>query len=193
MSITYAMDRALTRARRPHWNRLLIPVIAMALAAVASDLVYWSGWRVQLTESEPMGLYRLHSLQVGEVIQRGTEVEFCPPASVTPAAFPFYMRGDCPAGGMAMMKTVAGIPGDRVVVTMAGIWVNGRHLPYSSQLVRSTAYPWVHLPHQVRSFVLAPDQYWMYGSGAKPPLAAQSFDSRYWGPIQRSQIRRVVD
>lgn len=193
MSIPYTVDRALARARRPHWNRMLIPVIAMALAAVAADLIYWSGWRVQLTESEPMGLYRLHALQAGEVIQRGTEVEFCPPASVTPAAFPFYMPGDCPAGGMAMMKTVAGVPGDRVEVNMRGVWVNGHPLPYSGQLVRSTAYPWVQLPHQLGSFTLGLGQYWMYGRGARPPLAAQSFDSRYWGPIQRRQIRRVVD
>ena len=193
MSIPYAIDRALTRVRRPQWGRLLVPVIVMALASLAANLVYWSGWRVQLTESEPMGLYHLHALQDGEVIHPGQEVEFGPPAEVTPAAFPFYRSGDCPAGGMAMMKTVAGVPGDHVVATMAGIWVNGRHLPHSGQLVRSTAYPWVHLPHQLGSFVLGPRQYWMYGSGAKPPLAAQSFDSRYWGPIQRSQIRRVVD
>jgi conjugative transfer signal peptidase TraF len=192
MSILYAIDRARLRPRRPQWERLLIPVIAMALAALAANLAYWSGWRVQLTESEPMGLYRLHALQADEVIQPGQEVEFCPPPSVTPAAFPFYMSGDCPAGGMAMMKTVVGVPGDRVVTTMAGVWVNGHRLPYSGQLVRSTAYPWVRLPHQIGSFVLGPRQYWVYGSGASPPLAAQSFDSRYWGPVARSEIRRVV-
>ncbi|CQR44971.1 hypothetical protein THICB3590008 [Thiomonas sp. CB3] len=41
------------------------------------------------------------------------------------------------------------------------------------------------------TFTLDPSVLGQYGSGA-PALAAQSFDSRYWGPITRQDIRRVT-
>lgn len=84
---------------------------------------------------------------------------------------------------MPMFKTVAGIPGDRVQVNMDGVWINGQRLPFSRQLTASRRYPMVQLPHQQGDFVLGKDEYWIYGSGGKPELAAQSFDSRYWGVV----------
>ena len=52
-------------------------------------------------------------------------------------------------------------------------------------------WPRVRLPHQAGELVLGPGQYWVYGGGARPALAAQSFDSRYWGPVRCASIRRV--
>jgi conjugative transfer signal peptidase TraF len=155
-------------------------------------VLWWSGWRLNLTESEPLGWYRLHPLDVGETIPREAKIELCPPAWVTPRAFPFYLSGNCPGGGMPMLKTVVAIPGDHVVVKLQGVWINGRELPNSGQLLRSGRYPWLQLPHQQGSLTLGSRQYWVYGSGATPALAAQSFDSRYWGPITIAEIRRVA-
>ena len=179
-------------ARRLRWDRLVIPLTLLGASFITTNVLLWSGWRLNFTESEPLGWYRLHPLDVGEAIPRGTKVELCPPAWVTPRAFPFYLSGDCPGGGMPMLKTVAAIPGDRVVVNLRGVWINGRELPNSGQLLRSGKYPWLRLPHQQRSFTLGQGQYWVYGSGATPALAAQSFDSRYWGPITIAEIRRVA-
>ncbi len=170
----------------------MLPFALVVGSVLAADFAYWSGWRINLTESEPLGFYRLRPLQDYEAIVRGAKVELCPPAWVTPRAFPFYLSGDCPGGGMPMLKTVVAIPGDRVVVNLRGIWINGRELPYSGQLLRSFSHPWVRLPHQQGSFTLGSKQYWVYGSGATPALAAQSFDSRYWGPITSNEIRRVA-
>ncbi len=48
------------------------------------------------------------------------------------------------------------------------------------------------LTHQHGDFVRGRDDCWIYGSGATPDLAAQSFDSRYWGAITGPMIRYVV-
>ncbi|OYV31426.1 MAG: peptidase S26 [Thiomonas sp. 20-64-5] len=181
-----------SRRRRPHWGRMALPLALMAWSVLGADLVFWSGWRLNLTESEPLGWYRLSPLDVGQAIPREAKIELCPPAWVTPRAFPFYLSGDCPGGGMPMLKTAVAIPGDHVVVNLRGVWINGRELPNSGQLLRSGKYPWLQLPHQQGSLTLGSRQYWVYGSGATRALAAQSFDSRYWGPITIAEIRRVA-
>ena len=73
-----------------------------------------------------------------------------------------------------------------------GFNINYRQFPYSGQMERSHQYFWVVLPHQSGTVTLGPHQYWVYGSGARPEQAAQSFDSRYWGPIQEKQILQVA-
>jgi conjugative transfer signal peptidase TraF len=170
---------------------MLLAIGAVAGLLAAADGLWWSGWRVNLTESEPLGFYRLAAIGASTVIRHGTLIEFCPPPSVTPARFPFYMKGNCPGGGMPMFKEVVGVPGDRIDVSLGGVSVNGRPLSHSAQLSRSVTWPRLQLPHQTRMFVLGAEQYWVYGRGAKPALAAQSFDSRYWGAVTRAEIRRV--
>ena len=194
MSIVYAIERTLARPEtlRRGLLRLLIPIGMLAALLAAANVLWWSGWRVNLTESEPLGFYRLILVHPETVIKAGDRIEFCPPSSVTPQRFPFYMKGDCAGGGMPMFKQVVGVPGDRITVTLEGVTINGRPLPYSGQLTRSGTWPWLRLPHQIGTFTLAAGQYWVYGSGARPALAAQSFDSRYWGPVEREEIRRVA-
>lgn len=176
--------------RQARWDRLVMPVLLMVASIACVQIAYFSGWRVNLTESEPLGIYRLEP--VHGAIHRGALVEFCPPAFVTPEAFPFYMHGTCPGGGMPMFKMVAGVPGDHVIVNRDGVWINGQRLRFSQQMVGSAKFPKVNLPHQQGDFVLGKGEYWIYGSGAVSALAGQSFDSRYWGLITESMIRDEV-
>lgn len=164
---------------------------ALALSAAGAHLALSTGWRLNFTASEPRGLYRLRPLN-GLPLSRGTLAELCPPAWVTPAAFPFYLSGDCPGGGRALLKTIVGIPGDRIDVSAEGVQVNGVTLPDSAPRSTSSQYPQVSLPRVRGQFVLAAGQYWVYGSGARPALAALSFDSRYFGPITALQLRGIV-
>ena len=193
MSFAHTSERALPRPIAPRrWRRRMLFAIGTVAGLLgAADAIWGSGWRVNLTESEPLGLYRLVAIQPSTVIRRGALIEFCPPAGITPARFPFYMKGDCAGGGMPMFKQVLGVPGDRIDVTLHGVSINGRPIPYSAQLARSATWPTLQLPHQARVFTLGPDQYWTYGRGARPALAAQSFDSRYWGAVVRAEVRRV--
>jgi len=169
----------------------LTAAAALVLTGISAECAHRAGWRVNLTASEPRGFYRLRPI-VRFPLPRGTFVALCPPAWVTPAAFPFYMTGDCPGGGRALLKSVAGIPGDRVEASAAGVRINGVLLPDSAAKRQSDRYPEIRLPDWRGAIVLGPGQYWVYGRGARPSLAARSFDSRYFGPVSVAQFRGCI-
>ena len=164
---------------------------ALMLTGIGAECAHRAGWRVNLTASEPRGFYRLRPI-TGLPLPRATLVVVCPPLWVTPAAFPFYMTGDCLGGGRALLKTIVGIPGDRIYASAAGVWINGKLLPDSAPKVRSEEYPEIRLPHWRGVIVLGPSEYWVYGRGAHPPFAARSFDSRYFGPVSAGEFRGLV-
>lgn len=169
----------------------LAAVAALMLTGIGAEWARSTGWRLNLTASEPRGFYRIQPI-TRSPLPRGTLVALCPPTWVTPAAFPFYMTGDCPGGGRALLKTVVGIPGDRIEASADGIRINGLALPDSTPKLRSDQYPEIRLPRWRGAIILGPRQYWVYGRGAHPPLAARSFDSRYFGPVTASQLRGNV-
>jgi len=166
----------------------LTAAAALVLTGIGAECAHRAGWRINLTASEPRGFYRLRSI-VRFPVPRGTFVALCPPAWVTPAAFPFYMTGNCPGGGRALLKTVVGIPGDRIEASASGVRINGVLLPDSAAKRQSDRYPEIRLPDWRGAIVLGPGQYWVYGRGARPSLAARSFDSRYFGPVSATQFR----
>ena len=169
----------------------LAAAVVLVLIGLGTVVAREAGWRLNLTASEPLGLYRLEPVTMTE-IPRGALVELCPPAWVTPAAFPFYLSGDCFGGGKAMLKTIVGVPGDRIWVSEDGVTINGVTLPGSVPRLRSNQYPGISLPRLRGELVLRPGQYWVYGRGARPALATLSFDSRYFGPIAIGQIRGLA-
>jgi type IV secretory pathway protease TraF len=90
-----------------------------------------------------------------------------------------------------MLKTIVGIPGDRLAVTEEGVSINGAMLPGSAPRPWSSRYPQITLPVLRGEVVLQARQYWVYGGGESPDLAARSFDSRYFGPIAIEQVRAM--
>jgi len=169
----------------------LAAAVVLVLIGVSTEVARDAGWRLNLTASEPLGLYRLEPVTMTQ-IPRGALVELCPPAWVTPAAFPFYMQGNCPGGGKEMLKVIVGIPGDRIWVSADGVTINGVTLPGSAPRLRSNQYPKIILPRLRGEVRLSRQQYWVYGGGARPARAALSFDSRYFGPIAIGQIRGLA-
>ncbi len=83
------------------------------------------------------------------------------------------------APGQIVIKRLAGLPGDRVAVTPAWTAVNGvqvgEGLALASTLQRSPS----AFAHEE---ALGPDALWMMGG------TGDSFDSRYWGPLPRTQL-----
>ena len=143
---------------------------------------YWAGLRINTTASMPRGLYRM----AGDVlVQRGELVVFCLRRGelhdlIVRRGY-FSRSRQCPGGLVPLLKRVAGVPGDHYRITTAGITLNGRSLAGTAQLPCDGQ----GLPLPVPAHAggnLPPDHYLLLGE------ATGSFDSRYLGPVDKSQI-----
>ncbi len=172
----------MTRAgTRPRWRLQAVSGL-IACAAVLGLMAAWgdnAGYRLNLTPSEPVGLWRITR---GGIPRRGEYVGFCAPV----ARYPFLEAGKCANGLMPFVKEIVGVPGDRIVETGNGVTVDGRGLPESRPHRR--ARDGTRLPQWHGHMTLGPGRYWTYGSGDPE----WSFDSRYFGPLPRGRIRFVA-
>ena len=144
-----------------------------AIAALAA-IAYMAGFRLNLTPSEPLGLWRIVALQ--RPVEVGDLVFICPPAT---ASFEearrrgYVRRGLCHRGFAPLIKTVAALPGQHVEIG-ANVTVDGRPLP--SSIVRAS---------DGEGRPITP-----FKTGIVPlrnlflhsPFAS-SYDSRYFGPV----------
>ncbi len=143
------------------------------------------GMRINTSRSIPLGMYWTSASPVG----KGSYVFFCPPhmAVMAQARQRGYLdTGRCPGGYGYMMKKVVAVGGDIVVVSKRGVSVNGTLLPLSAPLAYDrSGRP---LPRIARAdFVVGVSEVWLMSD-----VSATSFDSRYYGPIDRLQIKDVV-
>lgn len=176
---------------RPRWKRLIPPAIAGALVA-AGVLAWDSGdWRLNLSPSEPIGIWSVHPVQQREALHVGQTVTLCPPL---PGGYDYrwlWARRQpnlCASGIAPFLKTIVAGPGDTVTETAQGVRINGKPLPDSRPLPFTTGTPSLSLPQWRGTIHLKKDQYWAYGAGDP----AYSFDSRYWGPFTRQDVRGVA-
>ncbi|SCC93536.1 putative Type IV secretory pathway, protease TraF [Thiomonas sp. X19] len=170
-------------SRRLHWNRLTWPLIAGTVVASVIGSAFAAGWRINVTPSEPVGVYRMTPVTSDTAIHRGDLISFCPPVNLEP----FMVPGSCPNGGAPFLKEVVGLPGDVVDVMAAGVTINGRMLPLSEPIAHPRLWPGLTLPMDFGMTKLGPGQYWTYGSG----LPKYSFDSRNWGVVERAEVLAV--
>jgi len=167
--------------RRANWKLIRVPVVILCLLVLSVVILDATGYRVNWTESEPVGIYRV--LPVTDGIDAGDRIEFC----YTGERQPFMTRGVCSNGTAPFFKSVVAVPGDLVVVGVAGVMVNGLMLPDSRPLSHSISDPQLTLPVLRGRFVLGENEYWSYGSGSPE----RSFDSRYFGAVKLNDIRFV--
>ncbi|MBB5538774.1 conjugative transfer signal peptidase TraF [Rhizobium giardinii] len=137
------------------------------------------GFRLNLTPSEPLGLWRIETPT--EAIAVGDLVFVCPP--LTPlfeeARGRLYLaRGLCPGGVAPLIKAVAALPGQHVEIGDV-VRIDGKRLP-SSRLRQSDG----------AGRPLTP-----FAGGIVPPGTlylhspfASSYDSRYFGPIPETGL-----
>lgn len=150
-------------------------VIISTLAAAA----FTGGYRLNLTPSEPLGLWRIEKLQRPVAI--GDLVFLCPPMTAVFAEAwrrGYLRRGMCVGGFAPLIKTVAALPGQRVEIT-DHVLIDERSIPASS--VSGT---------DGEGRLLLPDS-----GGVVPPRHlfvhssfASSYDSRYFGPVPDSGL-----
>lgn len=145
------------------------PVVAGIVACA-----WLSGLRVNLTPSEPLGLWRIVPLD--RVVAVGDLVFVCPPVGPV-SDFGLergYFRGGlCPGGTAPLIKTVAAREGSHIRVG-ANVAINGRTLP-QSRLISVDGHgrpltPWA-------GGAVPPGQLFLHS-----PFAG-SYDSRYFGPV----------
>jgi conjugative transfer signal peptidase TraF len=184
-------SRLTTVCRRPQWRRL-IPV-AITGAIIASAVIAWNNgdWRLNLSPSEPMGLWSVQPYRADDSLHIGEIITFCPHL---PAGYDYSWLGRdqvsnaCTGGGTPYVKTIVAGPGDVVHEDRHGVTINGVPWPDSRPLPFTTSKPQLALPQWRGTITLKAGQYWAYGAG-DPRF---SFDSRYWGPFSRSQVQSVA-
>lgn len=169
-------------------------IVATASVLFATSVV---GLTYNTTPSLPVGLYQIRSL--GDVPVRGQVVGFCLAGEaartglargyVQPEGLEPVVYGKrCSSGTGVIGKPVAGVPGDTVEVAREGVRINGvllrrSRVPMMDRRGRPlTGIPWGRT-------ILRPGDYWLQSE-----YAANSYDSRLYGPVRVEQIldRRVL-
>ena len=145
---------------------------------------YAVGARINTTKSIPVGLYWTSSAPV----EKGAYVMFCPPQA---AVFEevkkrgYIGAGYCPGGYGYMMKRVLAAKNDVVTVRDDGVRVNGDLLPHSTPINADAAGR--PLPLYRANLRLGNADLLLMSD-----VSATSFDARYFGPVNRSQIKTVI-
>jgi conjugative transfer signal peptidase TraF len=122
-------------------------------------------------------------------VEKGEYVIFCPPESplLDEATVRGYIpSGFCPGDYGFMMKRVLATTNDRVVSTAEGLRINGELLPASVPLETDKAGR--TMPHySLSDYTLGKSELLLMSD-----VSGTSFDSRYFGPVDLSQVRGVI-
>jgi conjugative transfer signal peptidase TraF len=158
-------------------------IVVLSMAAVAAILLLLTavtgGYRINLTPSEPLGLWRIIPLDRPAAIDDLLFV--CPPetAEILEARARGYLRsGSCPGGVAPLIKTAIAVAGQHVEIGVS-VNVDGRGVP-SSGLARrdGKGRPLIPFPSGI-----VPPGYVLLHSAFRG-----SYDSRYFGPVPASGV-----
>lgn len=163
--------------------RLLIT--AFVLFTIGIFGAWIAGYRVNVTPSYPLGIWRL---EANRSITQGSLVLLCPPD--TPLfqeakGFGVLRAGGCRGGYAPLLKRLAAGPGDFVEVREEGVSVNGRLIPNSRPLQHDS---------QGKTLPRTEDRGWVPEGEAwlLSDFNPRSFDSRYFGPVSMAQIQGTM-
>ena len=151
---------------------MLLSTSMVAIAGLITAAVV-GGYRLNLTPSEPLGLWRIEKLN--RPVEAGDLVFICSPPTepFEEARLRGYLRRGLCAGGFApLIKTVAALPGQHVKITNHVV-IDGRSL--AASVVRKTdgeGRPVTQYP----GGIVPPRHLYLHSS------FASSYDSRYFGP-----------
>ena len=137
------------------------------------------GLRVNMTPSEPLGLWRI--IPLTRAARSGETVFVCPPdnAAMRAARQRGYLRsGLCPGGFGPLIKTVIAVAGQRVDVTdrvaIDGVPIPGSRIMQNDAQGRSL--------RRDRSGIVRPGEVYLHSD------FIGSWDSRYFGPVPVSGV-----
>jgi conjugative transfer signal peptidase TraF len=167
-------------------KKLSAVIATFLISLIVAGIVFHAmGFRVNMTESIPIGLYRITS---AEPI-KNAYVIFCPDdrESFRLARDRDYIDHGLYCSGYGyLMKKVVAVSGDTLSVTPGGVFVSQTLIPYSKPKLKdgmNRALPqW-----QVMSYQLQEDEVMTMTSQSE-----WSFDGRYYGTIHTQQIKGTI-
>lgn len=171
-------------------KKSLVPVTKAAARVSAVLLLtgivcFAAGARINTSRSIPLGLYWATS----DPVAKGTYVLFCPPQRPEfeeAKARDYIDVGLCPGNFGYMMKRVLAAKGDTVSIAGDGVRVNGSLLARSSPMkADGHGRPLPQL--NTGTLALAPADLLLMSD-----VSSTSFDARYFGPVNVSQIKTVI-
>lgn len=173
----------------PLWKRIETSVVVGGIGLLMLGMgCYEAGARINTTRSIPVGLYWT-SKKLVEKVDKGDYVFFCPPKNdVFDMAKNrgYISAGFCPGDYGYMMKRVLAVENDVVTVADEGVRVNGNLLPLSAvRKVDKGGRPLAG--YQPNNYRLRNSEVLLMSD-----VSGLSFDGRYFGPINRSQIKTVI-
>ncbi|MBB3979769.1 conjugative transfer signal peptidase TraF [Rhizobium azooxidifex] len=170
-------ERILRRLSRLVWLYRITSVSLFTLGFIV--LLGGAGFRVNLTPSEPLGLWRI--VEPDRPILVGDLVFICPPATneMRQARARGYLRFGLCAGRVApLIKTVVATSG-QVIEISDDVRVDGRPMPHS-RVARMDGQGREMAPHD--GGVVPPGTVFLHSE------FPGSFDSRYFGPLPMDGI-----
>ena len=143
-----------------------------------------AGVRINTSKSIPLGVYWLTE----RPIEKGEYVLLCPPpGNVFDEAKKrgYFGAGFCPGEYQYLMKKILAAKRDTVVLADDGVHVNGELLPFSMPL---------RADKHGRPLPVLRGEYKLGDSDLllMTDVSPISFDSRYYGLVNRSQIKGVI-
>jgi conjugative transfer signal peptidase TraF len=160
-------------------RRIIAAAIVATVLFGAGPALRRAGLRINLTASEPRGLYIVEE----RPWSRGSLVVIRLPARLSAIALErgYALPGSKADAAMDGLKRVAALPGDIVVLARDGVRVNGTYWPTSKPLAQdSSGHPIHHYPfgkYRVRH-----GEMWLLSDNPR------GWDSRYFGPLPRANV-----
>lgn len=167
-------------------KKLIIIISVFLISALSLTLfLVMIEFRINLTDSIPVGLYRMTDIKN----LKNAFVIFCPdnrPAFKQALARGYIDHGLCAGGFGYLMKKVVAIKGDVISATPKGVFVNHKLIAFSKPKLNDgmsrTLPQWRALNYQLKE-----DEIMTMTSQSE-----WSFDGRYYGLIHLGQIKGVL-
>ena len=159
------------KIERPFWGIIFPCVIFFSLI-----FGYFSGYRINLTDSLPYYVFRIIPLQPDEEIKHNDYV-FFKPTLISHDVIPVAIERTYINHRHPMVKKVVGLPGDMIILKDERLFINNTSTPLFILREDSQNRP---LSPYLTPLILDEDFYWLSSDPER------GFDSRYFGPLHRS-------
>jgi conjugative transfer signal peptidase TraF len=163
-------------------STLCVTLLALSVIADIFFLLHGAGLKVNLSKSLPGFVYRAIPLPEEILLSHGDRVLIDLSRFSNPVVELGIKRGYV-SRKQKMLKEIGAVPDDSVALKNNGLYVNGQWRPMTVSSQDSRGGKLFPYPTPL---VISPDHFWLVSA---PHLG---FDSRYFGPIDRSAFTHVA-